>query len=104
MRPYTVKFAAPENGEDHEISFDMDSNTELLDTVDERASLLLSEERSVHQSASIPSLVEHVEVPEVESRNSSFKKKYFGKLHQSGSGTPPTTSLFDSPVKTTGNL
>ncbi|XP_065930909.1 bridge-like lipid transfer protein family member 1 isoform X3 [Magallana gigas] len=100
MRPYTVKFAAPENGEDHEISFDMDSNTELLDTVDERASLLLSEERSVHQSASIPSLAEHVEVPEGESRNSSFKKKYFGKLHQTGSGTPPTTSLFDSPVKT----
>lgn len=100
MRPYTVKFAAPENGEDHEISFDLDSNTELLDTVDERASLLLSEERSVHQSASIPSLAEHVEVPEGESRNSSFKKKYFGKLHQTGSGTPPTTSLFDSPVKT----
>lgn len=95
VRPYTVKFAVPENGVDIEDP-DTCSNVDLLDTVDERASLLVSEERSVHQSTSIPSLVE---VPEVESRNSSVRRKFLGKLHQTGSGTPPTTSLFESPER-----
>ncbi|XP_056013431.1 bridge-like lipid transfer protein family member 1 isoform X4 [Ostrea edulis] len=97
MRPYTVKFAMPENGNEDEMPIERDSTTELLETVDERVSLLLSEERSVHQSTSIPSLNEQIEQPEVESRTSSVKRKVFGKLHQSASGTPPTTSLFDSP-------
>ncbi|XP_062586140.1 bridge-like lipid transfer protein family member 1 isoform X2 [Saccostrea cucullata] len=111
VRPYTVKFALPENGDDDDMRVELESTTEQMDTVDERASLLLSEERSVHHSTSIPSLNEQVEQPEAESRNSSVRRKILGKVHQSASGTPPTTSLFDSPdrkptlfSKISGNL
>lgn len=48
MRLYIVKFVVLENGEDYEIFFDMDSNIELLDIVDERVLLLLLEERFVY--------------------------------------------------------
>lgn len=48
MRSYIVKFVVLENGEDYEIFFDMDSNIELLDIVDERVLLLLLEERFVY--------------------------------------------------------
>lgn len=48
MRSYIVKFVVLENGEDYEIFFDMDSNIELFDIVDERVLLLLLEERFVY--------------------------------------------------------
>lgn len=48
MRSYIVKFVVLENGEDYEIFFDMDSNIELLDIVDEWVLLLLLEERFVY--------------------------------------------------------
>lgn len=48
MRSYIVKFVVLENGEDYEIFFDLDSNIELLDIVDERVLLLLLEERFVY--------------------------------------------------------